>query len=143
MTQIANGIIHHHLAWDMVGIGAALGVALVAVESWLRRCRGFSLPALTVGIGIYQVSLTIAIGGVIGWFAEKAVARRAATRNAEAKAEAEAKVRRRGALIAAGFLVGESLTGVLFAAADALAGAAAHLLSQASRIRTSQPPSRP
>ena len=95
MTQIANGIIHHQLAWGMVGIGAALGVALVAVESWLRRKRGFSLPALTVGIGIYlpyEVSLTIAIGGVIGWFAERAVARRAGNKDAQAKAEVEARV---------------------------------------------------
>ncbi len=125
MTQIANGIIHRQLAWNMVGIGAALGVALVAVESWLRRSRGFSLPALTVGIGIYlpyEVSLTIAIGGVIGWFAERAVARRAANKDAKGKAEVEASVRRRGVLIASGFLVGESMTGVLLAAADALGG---------------------
>ena len=125
MTQIANGIVHHQLAWGMVGIGAALGIALVAVELWLRRKRGFSLPALTVGIGIYlpyEVSLTIAIGGVIGWFAERAVARRAANKDAQGKAEVEAKVRRRGVLIASGFLVGESMTGVLLAAADAFGG---------------------
>ncbi|HWJ20547.1 MAG TPA: oligopeptide transporter, OPT family, partial [Geobacterales bacterium] len=125
MTQIANGIIHHQLAWNMIGIGAALGVALVALESWLWRKRGFSLPALTVGIGIYlpyEVSLTIAIGGVIGWFSERAVAKRAANRDAQGKAEVEARVRRRGVLIASGFLVGESMTGVLLAAADAFGG---------------------
>ncbi len=125
MTQIANGIIHHQLAWNMVFIGATLGVVLVAVESWLRRRRGFSLPALTVGIGIYlpyEVSLTIAIGGVIGWFAERAVARRAANTDARGKAAVEARVRRRGVLIASGFLVGESMTGVLLAAADAFGG---------------------
>jgi putative OPT family oligopeptide transporter len=125
MTQIANGIISRQLPWTMVGIGAALGIVFVAVESWLRRSRGFSLPALTVGIGIYlpyEVSLTIAIGGVIGWLAERAVARRASTRAAEAKAQVEAKVRRRGVLIASGFLVGESMTGVLLATADALGG---------------------
>jgi putative OPT family oligopeptide transporter len=125
MTQIANGIIHRQLAWSMVGIGAALGVALVVVESWLRRKRGFSLPALTVGIGIYlpyEVSLTIAIGGVIGWFSERAVAKRAADKDAQEKAEVEARVRRRGVLIASGFLVGESMTGVLLAAADAFGG---------------------
>ena len=82
------------------------------------------MPALTVGIGIYlpyEVSLTIAIGGVIGWFAERAVARRAGG-NAKAVGEAEGRVRRRGVLIASGFLVGESMTGVLLAAADALGG---------------------
>ncbi len=125
MTQIANGIIHHQLAWGMVAIGAALGVALVAVESWLRRKRGLSLPALTVGIGIYlpyEVSLTIAIGGVIGWFAERAVARRPANKDAQGNTEVAARVRRRGVFIASGFLVGESMTGVLLAAADAFGG---------------------
>jgi putative OPT family oligopeptide transporter len=125
MTQIANGIIRHQLAWNMVGIGAVLGVVLVAIESWLRRRRGFSLPALTVGIGIYlpyEVSLTIAIGGVIGWFAERAVARAASRMPERMRAEAEAKARRRGVLIASGFLVGESMSGVLFAAADAWSG---------------------
>ncbi len=125
MAQIANGIIYHRLAWGMVFIGAVLGVALVALESWLRRTRGFSLPALTVGIGIYlpyEVSLTIAIGGVIGWFAERAVARSADGKSPEGRAEIQAKARRRGVLIASGFLVGESMTGVLLAAADALDG---------------------
>jgi putative OPT family oligopeptide transporter len=121
MTQITTGILHGQLAWSMIGIGAALGVALVIVESWLRRKRGFSLPALTVGIGIYlpyEVSLTIATGGVIGWFAEKGVASRAASDGEEVAA----RVRRRGVLIASGFLVGESMTGVLLAAADAFGG---------------------
>ncbi len=97
MTQIANGIIHRELPWNMVGIGAVLGVALVAVESWLRRRRGFSLPALTVGIGIYlpyEVSLTIALGGGIGWFAERAVAKRAVAGASEAKAGESASARR-------------------------------------------------
>jgi putative OPT family oligopeptide transporter len=125
MTQIADGIIGHRLAWSMVAIGAALGVALVALESWLRRTREVSVPALTVGIGIYlpyEVSLTIAIGGVIGWFSERAVARSAKNTSAEEKAEAEANARRRGVLIASGFLVGESMTGILLAAADAASG---------------------
>jgi len=124
MTQIANGIIHHELPWSMIYIGAALGVVLVVLETLLRR-KGHSFPALTVGIGIYlpyEVSLTIAIGGVIGWFAERAVAKTTADSNASAKADVAATVRRRGVLIASGFLVGESVTGVLLAASDALGG---------------------
>ena len=124
MTQIANGIIHHELPWSMVYIGAALGVVLVIIETLLRR-RGYSFPALTVGIGIYlpyEVSLTIAIGGVISWFSEKAIAKRVAGSDASAKADVAAKVRRRGVLIASGFLAGESVTGVLLAASDALGG---------------------
>ncbi len=124
ITQIANGIVHHQLAWNMVLIGAALGAGLVALEAWFRRSKGFSLPALTVGIGVYlpaTVVVTIAAGGVIGWLAERALARKAKQGAAEWE-EIEAKVRRRGVLIASGFLVGESLIGIFIAAADGLSG---------------------
>jgi putative OPT family oligopeptide transporter len=124
MTQIANGIVRHELAWNMVFIGAALGAALVATEALLRR-NGFSLPALTVGLGVYlpsTVVVTIAVGGVIGWLAERAMARGAKRTGKALKDEDEAKVRRRGVLIASGFLVGESLIGIFIAAVDALKG---------------------
>ena len=124
ITQIANGIIHHELPWSMVYIGAALGAVLVILETAVNR-RGYSFPALTVGIGIYlpyEVSLTIALGAVISWFSEKAVAKRIAGSDASAKADVAAKVRRRGVLIASGFLVGESVTGVMLAASDAVGG---------------------
>ena len=84
MTQIANGIVHRQLDWTMVFIGAGLGVGLVALESWLRS-KGYSLPALTVGIGMYlpsSVSVTIAIGGMVGWATERAVRGRAGGKGA-------------------------------------------------------------
>ena len=87
ITQIANGIIHHELPWSMVYIGAALGAVLVILETAVNR-RGYSFPALTVGIGIYlpyEVSLTIALGAVISWFSEKAVANRMVGSDASAK----------------------------------------------------------
>ena len=124
ITQIANGIIHHELPWSMVYIGAALGAVLVILETAVSR-RGYSFPALTVGIGIYlpyEVSLTIALGAVISWFSEKALAKRIAGFDASAKADVAAKARRRGVLIASGFLVGESVTGVMLAASDAVGG---------------------
>jgi len=124
ITQIANGIIRHELPWSMVYIGAALGAVLVILETAVSR-RGYSFPALTVGIGIYlpyEVSLTIALGAVISWFSEKAVAKRMPGFDASAKADVAAKARRRGVLIASGFLVGESVTGVMLAASDAVGG---------------------
>jgi len=123
MTQIASGIIHGALPWTMVAIGAGLGVAFVALEAILRR-RDLSFPALTVGIGIYlplEVVVTIAIGGVIGWLARRRLRART-TRDGETLA------RRRGVLIASGFLVGESIVGVLLAAADTLAGRGSSLV---------------
>ena len=124
MTQIASGIVHGELPWTMVLIGAGLGVVFVAVETVLRR-RGLSFPALTVGIGIYlplEVVVTIAIGGVIGWLAQRRLGASARPDDAEPAA------RRRGVLIASGFLVGESIVGVLLAASDTLAGRGSSLV---------------
>jgi len=124
MSQIANGIVHQELAWNMVFIGGGLGIVLVACEALFRR-RGFSLPALTVGIGVYlpsNVVVTIAAGGVIGWLAERALARQANGAGKISQDIDETKVRRRGVLIASGFLVGESLIGIVIAAADGFMG---------------------
>ncbi len=78
-----------------------------------------------MGIGIYlplEVVVTIAVGGVIGWLAERRL------RGAAASDEVRAAARRRGVLIASGFLVGESIVGVLVAAADTLAGRGSSLV---------------
>lgn len=129
MTQIASGITHGELPWTMVLIGAGLGVVLVAAETWLKR-RNLTFPALTVGIGMYlplSVEMTIAIGGVLGWIAERRLRGRIRGGTGDAKADKRADkavgaARRRGVLLASGFLVGESCVGVLLAGTDLLAG---------------------
>ncbi|MEA1834339.1 oligopeptide transporter, OPT family [Methylobacterium durans] len=116
MTQIAGGIVHGALPWGMVLAGIGIGAGLVALEARLRR-RGLSFPALTVGIGMYlplTVVMTIAAGGVVGWLAARALRSRGEAAIGDA--------RRRGVLLASGFLVGESLVGVLIAASDTLTG---------------------
>ncbi|KQP33974.1 peptide transporter [Methylobacterium sp. Leaf104] len=123
MTQIATGIVHGELPWTMVAVGAGLGVVFVALEAVLRR-RDLSFPALTVGIGIYlplEVVVTIAIGGIIGWFGRRRL-------QAHPSKDGETLARRRGVLVASGFLVGESIVGVLLAAADTLAGRGSSLV---------------
>lgn len=123
MSTIAVGIFDGRLPWRMVFIGAALGVLLIGIDAWLRR-RGAQLPVLTVGIGMYlppTVGVTIAVGGIVGWLSERTLRRRAASRRTPA-GDAADQPRRRGVLIASGFLVGESFAGVLIAAAHALSG---------------------
>ncbi len=132
MTQIADGIAHHHLPWTMVAIGAGLGIVLVAVEALLRK-RGLTFPALTVGIGMYlplSVEVTIAIGGVLGWLAQRNLRRRGETK------EGIEGARRRGVLLASGFLVGESFVGVLLAGADLSAGTGSSLALVGPDYRT-------
>ncbi|WP_455959221.1 OPT family oligopeptide transporter [Methylorubrum aminovorans] len=128
MTQIAGGIVRSELPWSMVATGAGLGALLVALETYLRR-GGRSFPALTVGIGMYlplEVVVTIAFGGLVGWLAERRLRK---------AGEAErAGGRRRGVLLASGFLVGESVVGVLLAAADTLSGRSASLAFAADAL---------
>lgn len=130
MTQIANGITHSELPWNMVLIGAGLGVILVAAETWLKR-RNLTFPALTVGIGMYlplSVEVTIAIGGILAWVAERRLRARVGGKgDARAADKALGAARRRGVLLASGFLVGESCVGVLLAGTDLLAGHSAAL----------------
>ncbi|WP_419830940.1 OPT family oligopeptide transporter [Methylobacterium sp.] len=126
MTQIAQGITHGALPWTMVLIGAGLGIVLVAAEAWLKR-RDLTFPALTVGIGMYlplSVEVTIAIGGILGWLAERRLRRRV---RGDRRDTVLAAARRRGVLLASGFLVGESCVGVLLAGADLIAGHSAAL----------------
>ncbi|MCH4090685.1 OPT family oligopeptide transporter [Acetobacter sp.] len=111
VTMIASGIFRQNLDWSMLAIGAATGMALVALDRILRF-RKLSLPPLAVGIGIYlppSVSTTLAVGACLGWLVKKAASRRDGQTD-------------EGTMIASGLIVGESLTGVALAAVSGLTG---------------------
>jgi putative OPT family oligopeptide transporter len=119
MAVIGNGIVTHQLAWGMVSIGLALGAVLVGVDELLQRRFDAQLPVLTVGIGIYlppTVGLTIAVGGILEWLTRRHLRRHTAPEQASESA------RRRGVLLASGFLVGESVAGMTLAAVEGAAG---------------------
>ncbi|WP_449410830.1 OPT family oligopeptide transporter [Methylobacterium komagatae] len=116
VTQITQGIVHATLPWPMLLLGGLIGLAAVWLEVRAKR-RGFSFPALTVGIGMYlplSVEMTIGLGGLLGFLCERALRRR--------DPSALEPSRRRGVLIASGLLVGESFVGVGLAAIDAASG---------------------
>lgn len=91
---------------------------MVGLEVALKR-RAFSFPALTVGIGMYlplSVEMTIGLGGLLGFLCLRAL------RRSGADPETLEAARRRGVLIASGFLVGESFVGIGLTAIDAASG---------------------
>ncbi|CAP57047.1 OPT family oligopeptide transporter [Gluconacetobacter diazotrophicus] len=111
LVTIATGIFQHQLDWNMIVLGAGLGGVLIAADLLLRRWAR-ALPPLAVGIGLYlppAVSVTLAIGAVLGW----ACTRRRPSLRAETGI---------GTMLASGFIVGESLTGVLLAAVAGATG---------------------
>ena len=110
ISSLAAGVIGGDPRWDLIGIGAILGVVIIAVDEILSRAtnRKMKLPPLAVGIGIYlpmAVTTTVTIGAIIGTVYNRWVSKSA---NPE-------PARRLGVLMASGLIVGESLFNVLLA----------------------------
>ena len=109
ISAIAQGVLGGALDWSLIGLGAAIGVAVVIVDELLRASKRGSLPPLAVGMGIYlpmSLTLLIPVGAAIGYVYNKWAAR----------APDPAFAERLGVLMATGLIVGESLFGVAFAA---------------------------
>ncbi|HXJ02502.1 MAG TPA: oligopeptide transporter, OPT family [Micropepsaceae bacterium] len=108
ISTLALGVIGRKLDWNMIGIGAGIGAAIVATDSLLARINGMRLPPLAVGMGIYlpmSATLPVTIGSLIGWWYNRRVA----------KGSDPARATHLGVLVASGMIVGESLFGVLLA----------------------------
>ncbi len=109
ISALAQGVVGGALEWNMIGLGAVLGAALIALDAALKAAKKGSLPVLAVGIGIYlPMSVTFAV--VLGALAAKWYEHRTARAADPGRAE------RLGTLVASGMIVGESLFGVLNAA---------------------------
>ncbi len=118
ISALAQGVITGDVPWDMIGLGAGIGVAIIILDEMLGLTRkGPRLPPLAVGLGIYlptSTTLMVVVGALVGaWFD-----RRAARRPAE---QADA-TRQLGVLLASGLIVGESLLAVVFAGLVAFSG---------------------
>ncbi|ADK28019.1 OPT family oligopeptide transporter [Corynebacterium pseudotuberculosis] len=109
LSSVAEGIFGDSLNWNRIGLGAIIGVIVIIIDELLKRTKGWSLPALSVGMGIYlPIALTaiIPVGAFIGYFYDK-----------WAKKQSNPEFSKRmGILLATGVIVGESLFGVLNAA---------------------------
>ena len=117
ISTLAKGVIGGGLPWDLVGYGALLGLALVAVDFALKATSNgrYSMPPLGAGLAIYlpsAVVLPVIIGAITGYLFEKSMRKRA---NGEAAS-------RLAVLVMSGFIVGESLFNVALAGLIVLTG---------------------
>ena len=53
ISAIAQGVLGGTLDWNLIGLGAAIGVVAVIVDEVLRSTKRGILPPLAVGMGIY------------------------------------------------------------------------------------------
>ena len=94
-----------------------LGVCLIILDLVVKRLRpGWSVPPLAVGMGIYlpaSINMPIFVGTVLSFFCMRHIKKRYSDQN-ERERELKA-VDRRGTLLAAGLIVGESIVGVVLA----------------------------
>jgi putative OPT family oligopeptide transporter len=109
ISAIAQGVLGGTLDWNLIGIGAAIGVVAVIADEVLRGTkRGWALPPLGVGMGIYLpvgVTALIVVGAVIGHIYNRWAAKQDQPGFAE----------RLGVLAATGLIVGDSLFNVVYA----------------------------
>jgi putative OPT family oligopeptide transporter len=116
ISALAQGVIQGNIDWSLIGLGGAIGVALIVLDEMLgRTARTARLPPLAVGLGIYlptSTTLMIVVGAVVGWYFDK---------RAERGANPEG-TRQLGVLLASGMIVGESIIGVVIAAIVVFSG---------------------
>jgi len=113
MASVAQGMFGGKLPWGMIGLGALVGAAIIAVDEWLKaRGAKFRVPVLAAAIGIYlplELMLPIFLGGLLAHFVERW------HKVTNADDEARERVHRPGVLFAAGLITGEALMGIAIA----------------------------
>ena len=117
LSSLAKGVFGGDLDWGLLGLGIAIGVAVVVVDELLGRATGGGrrLPPLAVGMGMYlpmSLTLIIPVGALAGLIYD---------RWAEGTADPEG-TKRLSTLAATGLIVGESLFGVVLAGIVAATG---------------------
>ena len=92
----------------MLGIGAAVGVGLILLDTLMGLLKKLRLPPLAVGIGIYlpmSATFAVIIGAVLAHWYDRRTSRMPNPERAQ----------RLGTLVASGLIVGESIWGVIVA----------------------------
>ena len=112
MASVANGIFGGDLPWNMIGIGAAIGAAIIVIDE-IQKKRGasFRTPVLACAVGIYlpvELSVPIFAGGLLAHLVERYVRAKDAERDVE-------KIHQKGVLFSAGLITGEALMGIFIA----------------------------
>jgi putative OPT family oligopeptide transporter len=115
ISELAKGVITHHIDWSLIMTGAAIGVGIIVLDEILARTvKGPRIPPLAVGLGIYlptSTTLMVVIGAIAGWVFD---------RRADRTPRPD-PVKQLGVLLASGLIVGESLLAVIVAGLVAFA----------------------
>ncbi|MDR1076477.1 MAG: oligopeptide transporter, OPT family [Xanthomonadaceae bacterium] len=121
MASVAKGLFGGKLPWGMIGAGAGIGAAIIALDEWLKsRGAKFRVPVLAAAIGIYlplELMVPIFLGGLISYLVER-------KHKAGGDESLRERIHRPGTLFAAGLITGEALMGIGIAVPIVAAGSA-------------------
>lgn len=113
MGTVAKGVFAGGLPWTVIGIGAAIAVGVIVLDSILQAKKSsFRVPVMAFAVGVYlpfDLNVPIFLGGMVAWLVNRVLDRAKATH------ERRAEVERNGLLVAAGFITGEALIGIALA----------------------------
>ena len=136
MASVSKGLFGGQLPWDMIAIGAVVGIAIIALDEVLKaRGSKFRTPVLAAAVGIYlplELMTPIFIGGVIAHLVERHLRRKGVD---EAGLE---RANRKGLLFAAGMITGEALMGIGIAVPIVSSGSA-DVLALPESLRFGEP----
>ncbi len=109
MASVAKGMFGGELPWNMIAIGAVIGVAVIIFDSILKAKKApFRVPVLAAAIGIYlplETMVPIFLGGLLNYLVTRGFGRGLSEEETE-------KRNRKGMLFAAGLITGEALIGI-------------------------------
>jgi putative OPT family oligopeptide transporter len=113
MAAVSKGMFGGELPWDMIAIGALIGIAIITLDEFLKaRGSSFRTPVLAVAVDIYlplELMTPIFLGGLLHHLVDRHLKRRGAD------AAALERHHRKGLLFAAGMITGEALMGIAIA----------------------------
>jgi putative OPT family oligopeptide transporter len=129
MASVAKGMFGGQLPWMMIGIGAAVGAAIIALDEVLKsRGAKFRVPVLAAAIGIYlplELMVPIFLGGLLSHLVER-------RHKLGADEDMKDRIHRPGTLFSAGLITGEALMGIAIAVPIVMSGRADVLALPAS-----------
>jgi putative OPT family oligopeptide transporter len=112
MAAVSKGIFEGGLPWDMIGLGALVGLAVIVTDRLLVHGGSrWRAPVLAVAVGIYlplEYTSPIFLGGALSALVDRWQERNAPGGDPETR-------RRSGLLFASGLIAGEAIIGVLIA----------------------------
>ncbi|HET9031325.1 MAG TPA: oligopeptide transporter, OPT family [Dokdonella sp.] len=112
MASVAKGIFGGELPWTTIGIGAAIGGAIIVLDLWLQaNGKKFRVPVLACAIGIYlpiELMVPIFLGGLLAFIVERKL-------GGAKNDEEHGQIHRKGMLFSAGLITGEALMGIFIA----------------------------